>query len=308
MRGRVFGWVAVAAATWLMTGSASACQRCQRTPCAYAAPAACAPAYQCVTEMVPYTVMRNVTRIAFREESVTVMVREPETTWTERPRVVCRPVVDTSTVQRVVDVCKPVFETTYVNQNVTVCRPVSTTRQVTEYCMQPSTRYVTVPVAGQCGRCGHPKSACGCQTVTQTCYTPVPVVRDVVETHMVPEVQSRSVPVTRCSIVHEQKVVDVPVYHCRMVQETVTERIPHVTFRCVPKTITRQIPYPVCETVPETCYRPVTRVVPCASAAPQVAPTATSASPSVQAPVRSALIETTVDRRGRRSVPCGPGP
>lgn len=283
MRRRAIGFVAVVAAAWLTQATASACQRCHQTPCAYGAAPACAPAYQCVTEMVPYTVMRNRTRIEFREESVTVMVREADVTWTERPRVICRPVVDTSTVQRVVNVCKPVFETNFVNQNVTVCRPVSTTRQVTEYCMQPTTRYATVPASGQCGRCGHPRSSCGCQTVAQTCYTPVPVVRDVVETHMVPEVQSRSVPVTRCSIVHEQQTVEVPVYHCRMVQETVTERIPHVSFRCVPKTITRQIPYPVCETVPETCYRPVTRVVPCVAAAPQVAPSY-QAAPTGQAP------------------------
>ena len=83
-----------------MTGSASACHRCQRTPCVLAAPAACQPAYQCVTEMVPYTVMRTRTRVEFREETATVMVREPETTWEERQRVVCKPVIDTTTVQR----------------------------------------------------------------------------------------------------------------------------------------------------------------------------------------------------------------
>ncbi len=284
MRGRLIGVLAVVAATgWLMTGTAEACHKCRQTPCVYTAPAACAPTTQCVTEMVPYTVMRNRTRIEFREETVTIMVREAETTWTERPRVICRPVIDTTTVQKLIDVCKPVFETNYVNQNITVCRPVSTTRQVTEYCMQPTTQYVTVPVASSCGKCGRKAPACGCQTVAQTCYKPVPVVRDVVETHMVRDVETRQVPVTRCSIVREQKVVDVPVYHTRMVQETVTERIPHVTFRCVPKTITRQIPYPVCETVPETCYRPVTRVVPVTYAAPQVAPSYQAAA-SGQAP------------------------
>ena len=129
--------------------------------------------------------------------------------------------------------------------------------------MQPTTQLVTVPgSAARAGVAATPRPSCGCQTVAQTCYTPVPVVRDVVETRMVPEVQTRQVPVTRCSIVREQKVVEVPVFHTRIVQEVVTERIPHVTVRCVPKTVTRRIPFPVCETVEVTCYRPVTRVVP----------------------------------------------
>lgn len=282
MRRIVIGFLAVVSALVLAPVTASACLRCRQTPCVLPQ-AACAPAFQTVTEMVPYTVMRAQTRIDFREESRTVMVREPETTWEERQRVVCKPVIETTTVQRVVNVCRPVVETDYVSRNVTVCRPVSTTRQVTEYCMQPSTQYVTVPVAagGKCGRCGHARPSCGCQTVARTCYTPVPVVRDVVETRMVREVETRQVPVTRCSIVREQQVIDVPVYHTRLVRETVTERIPHVTIRCVPKTITRQVPFPVCETVAETRYRPVTRVVPVAPAsAPtyQAAPTAQSAS------------------------------
>lgn len=282
MRIRTTGWVAVVAMVTLSAGDASACHTCRQSPCVLApAPAVCQPAYQCVTEMVPYTVMRTRMRIDYREEVVTVMKQELETTWEVRQRVVCKPVVDRSTVQRVVSVRKPVVQTDYVTQNVTVCRPVSSTRQVTEYCMQPVTQWVNVPTVGTCGRCGHPAPSCGCQTVARTCYTPVPVVRDVVETRMVPEVQTRQVPVTRCSIVREEKVVVVPVFHTRIVQEVVTERIPHVSIRCVPKTVTRKVPFPVCETVPETCYRRVTRVVPVMAAAPQMMPAA-QAAPSGQ--------------------------
>ncbi len=299
MRVRASGFVAGIGLLLLAGQSASACNRCHRTPCVMPQ----APAVQCVTEMVPYTVMQNRTRIDYREETCTVMVREVETTFVDRQRVVCKPVFDTTTVQKTISVCRPVFQTDYVTENVTVCRPETTTRQVTETCMQAYTQLVSVPVAaGRCGRCGHAAPACGCQTVAQTCYRPVPVVRDVVETRMVPEVQSRQVPVTRCSIVREDKVIDVPIVHCRMVQETVTDKVPVCTVHCVPKTITRQIPVPVCEVVPVTCYRPVTRMVPCA--APQYAAATPQMAPSGQTdPVRVQPAPSGSDSRLNKRAP-----
>ena len=275
---------AMAAATFAET--ASACHTCRKTPCVLAPVAA--PAYQCVTEMVPYTVYKQRKRVEFEAVTETIMTRVAHTTYVERQRVVRKPVWETSYVQREVSYCRPVSETTVVNQQVTVCKPVSTTVQVTEYCMQPTTTLVTVPVAQKCGHCGKVKPACGCQTVAQTTYTPVPVVRDVVQTQMVPEVQNRQVPVTTTHLVRETKVVNVPVRSCRIVQEVVTDRIPVTNFTCEPKTITRQVPHPVCETVAETCYRPVQRMVPliyapAPVAAPQAAPIATEqAAPSKQ--------------------------
>ena len=290
MRLRAGGIVAAAlAVSGFVSGTAEACQRCQRTPCAYA-PAPPPPAVQCVTEMVPYTVYRQRTRIDYHPVTETVMVPEPQTTWVERPRVVCKPVFDTTYVQRTVNFCRPVVETSMVDQLVTVCKPVSTTQQVTEYCMQPRTEYVTVAARQKCGLCGKVKPACGCQTVARTSYTPVPVVRDVVLTRYVPEVQSRQVPRTSVRMVPETKVENVPITHCRIVREVVNERVPVTTVRCVPKTVTRQVPVPVCETVAETCYRPVTRMVPVApagygyapAAAPQAAPSGQQAAPSKQ--------------------------
>jgi hypothetical protein len=283
MRIRASGLIAALAVVTVLAGTASACHRCGQTPCVLPPPR---PAYQCVTDWVPYTVMQPRTRVEFRPVTETVMVNVPETTWTECQRLVCRPVFDTQTVSRQVVVCKPVFDTTYVNQTWTVCRPVSTTRQVTEYCLQPSTKWVSV-AARRCSLCGGSKPSCGCVTVAMTCYTPVPVVRDVVETTWVPETQTRQVPVTTCRLVRELETVQVPYTTCRVVQEVVTVRIPHTTFKCVPQVITRQIPYPVCETVAVTCYRPVTRLVPCAPAAyaaPQAAPAASGQAPSAQGP------------------------
>jgi hypothetical protein len=175
-----------------------------------------------------------------------------------------------------------------VEQQYTVCKPVSTTRQVTEICMQPTTQLVSVPTKGHCGICGKNPCGGGCKTVAQTCYTPVPVVKNVVETQMVREVQTRQVPVTTCQMTYEDKVEDVKVTQCRMVQEVVTEkRTVVVGFQCVPKTITKKVPVMSCETVTETCYRPVTRMVPvvCAPApapAVEASAQASAAAPTAQ--------------------------
>ena len=248
--------------------TASACHACKRTPCVMAP--APMPAYQCVTEMVPYTVHKQVRHTEYRSVTETIMARVAETNYVERQRVVCKPVWETSYVQREVSFCRPVSETSYVNQQYSVCTPVSSTRQVTEYCMQPSTSYVLAQSHQKCGHCGKAKPACGCQVVAQTCYTPVPVVRNVVETHMVREVMTRQVPVTTTHFVRESRVENVPVRTCHVEQSVVTDRIPVTTFHCVPKTITRQIPYPVCETVAVTCYKPVQRMVPVVYAAPAI--------------------------------------
>jgi len=283
MRLRAAGFLATAAAVAFVSapGTASACHACHKNPCVLVVPTA-APAYQCVTEMVPQTVYKTRTRMTYQPVTETIMARVAETTFVERQRVVCKPVWDTTYVQRTSVVCRPVSETTMVNQSFTVCRPVTTTRQVTEYQMQATTQVVTVPVATQkCGHCGKVKPACGCAVVAQTCYAPVPVTRNVNVTQMVPEVQTRQIPVTHTRLVSETKVENVPIRNCRIVQEVVTDRIPIVNYRCVPKQVTRQVPVPVCETVAETCYRPVTRMV---AVAPAPAPMPYAPAPSQQGP------------------------
>jgi hypothetical protein len=269
--------VAVAAASQ----SALACHTCRQNPCVMPAPQ---PAYQCVTELIPYTVMKTRWRTEYETVTKTVMARQPVTNYVERQRVVCKPVYDTIEVpcQRVVR--KPIHETDYVTQTYTVCRPVQTTKQVTSYCLQPTTTYVTVPTGRRCGLCQ--RDPCGCKTVACTTYTKVPVVKDVVCTTMVPETQTRQVPVHRTRYVQEV-VNDVRrITKCRMVQEVVTEKVPCTTWVCVPKEVTKQIPHRVCEQVPVTCYRKVTRMVPCVAVAPaaEVAPSMQAApAPSMQA-------------------------
>jgi hypothetical protein len=282
VRAIVFLCGAAALALVLAPRPVSACHQCHQNPCVLPPPR---PTYQCVTEVVPYTVTENRTRVEFRPVTETVMVPVPETTWTECQRVVCKPVYDTKMVPRQRVICKPVYDTTYVTETFTVCRPVQTTRQVTEYSMQPSTRYVSVVARNKCGLCGHARPACTCQTVALTCYTPVPVVRDVVCTTLVPEVQTRQVPVTSCRMVREVTTENVPVTSCRLVREVVTDRIPHTTVKCVPQTVTRQVPYPVCEQVQVTRYREYVRMVPVPCAAPGYAAPQNGPAPSGQGPV-----------------------
>src|SRR4051794_41129472 len=116
MRVRAAGSLVVAAAIALIMapGTASACHKCHKSPCVLVAAPAPAPAVQCVTEMVPYTTYRTRTRTEFRPVTETILVKQAETTFVERQRVVCKPVFDTTYVQRTVSICRPVQETTYV--------------------------------------------------------------------------------------------------------------------------------------------------------------------------------------------------
>ncbi len=284
-------FAALGMALFSAPGTTSACTTCHKTPCTLAP----APACQTVTEMVPYTVNRVVRRVHWQPVTETVMTQQANVTFVDQQRTVCRPVFDTTYVPRTITVCRPITETTMVTQNVTVCRPVTTFRQVTEYCMQPTTQLVTVPtVSHSCGHCGKVAPACGHTTVAKTCYTPVPVVRNVPVTQMVSEVQTRQVPVCSTRFVTETKTIQVPIVNRRIVTEVVNQKIPVTTFHCVPKTIVRHVPVPVCETVAETCYRPVTRVVPVVptyAPAPVAAPAPTF--PAPQAAPSGQLIPST---------------
>lgn len=274
MRLRLMGCMAAALAFAMSSQTASACHACKQTPCVIQ------PAYTCVTEMVPYQVVKKHWRTEYETVTKTVMVREPVTNYVERQRVVCKPVYNTIEVPRQRVVCKPIHETDYVTQTYTVCKPVQSTQQVTSYCMQPSTQLVSIPAGHKCGLCH--KNPCGCNRLAyQTTYTPVPVVRDVVVTTMVPETQTRQVPVHRTRYVQEVVNEVQKITQCQMVQEVVTEKVPCVTWVCVPKTVTKQIPHKVCEQVVETRYKAVKRMVPCSYET--VAPTAQYAAPAPSA-------------------------
>src|SRR5262245_8113585 len=129
MRATLLGMMTAGLMAVGMAGEARACLVCHKTPCVIQ--------YQCVTEMVPYTVMRPVTRCDFVPVTRTVMVSEPQTTYFTQKRLICHPVFETTwqTCKRVV--CRPQYDTRIVSQTVPVCRPVTTTRLVTVTCMQP---------------------------------------------------------------------------------------------------------------------------------------------------------------------------
>lgn len=245
-----------------LAASAEACHQCGRTPCAM-------PAYRPVTEMVPYTVMKSRVRTEWVEQTVTVMAKEPVTTMIPKTIVVRRPEYDTTYVTRSRVVCRPEFDTTYVTKYVPVCRPVPTERQVTAYCMKPTSwvEPTTVTCGGGCGLgagCGgHHGGHATTAYVTKTCLTPVPVTRTVVDIHMVREIVPKEVPVMTCRMVREVVTEEIPIRHCRMVTEVKTIEVPHTRIVCAPKQITKMVPVRVPEVVPVTCYRPVTRMVPC---------------------------------------------
>jgi hypothetical protein len=273
-------WLSAAIMAVSLAGqTASACHLCKQTPCVLAPPPQ--PAYECVTEMVPVTVMKTKTRVDLVPVCTkTLMETKPVIDYVEQIHPVCKPVYDTVFVPRCYTVCRQVCETSMVCQPYKVCRPVTTTRQVTEYCLKPFTELVTVPVKIKCGRCGHAAGGCTCQTVARTCYKRVPVVRDVVETHMVTEIRTQMIPVLHYRVVTEQKIQQVPVTTCRMVPEIVRVRVPVLTFECVPKTLVYKTAVLSCEEIPVTVYRPVVKMVPVVVPSPQVTPALQAASTS----------------------------
>ena len=263
----------VAGAMGILWGQwASACLSCQKTPCVVEQPR---PRYECVTELEPYTVMKSRTRIDYQQVQKTVMSREPIMQTVERQRVVCRKVYDTTYSEQRYLVNRTVTDTSYVDQQVTVCRPVTSTRQVAVTCMQPVSRVVSVPAVAKKKGCGlgvlcgkHQGSPCsgitntGCVSVVETCYQPTTMMREVIETQMVSEVQTRRVPVHTTRCVTEERVRQVPVRQCRTIQEVVVDRRQVcVGYQCVPKTITKMVPVKTCETVPVTKYKKVKRMV-----------------------------------------------
>lgn len=257
-------WLAAAVFLVLLTSeTALACHVCKQTPCVLAPPA---PALECVTEMVPVTVTKTKTRVDLVPVCVkTVSETKIDIVYDEQFHNVCRPVFETVFETRCTTVCRPVCETTMVCQPYTVCRPVTTCRQVTEYCLKPYTELVTVPVKAKCGVCGHKSGGCTCQTLARTCYKCIPVVREVTETHMVTEVQTRMVPVVHWRLVPEQRIEKYPVTVCRMVNETVRVRVPRLVFSCKPKTLVYKTAVLSCEEIPVTVYRPVMKMVPVVS-------------------------------------------
>ncbi len=272
-------------AVWLASGTVVACPTCKQTPCVIAPPPA--PAFKCVIEMVPFTVMKTKTRVDFVPVCTTVVTETKiDTTYDEQTRTVCKPIFDTVFQTRCSTICRPICETTMVCQAYRVCRPVTTTHYVTESCLKAYTELVTVPVKTRCGRCGNSGGVCICTTVARTRYKRVPVQREVTETRMVTEIQTRMVPVVRWRTVTEQTVEKVPVTICRMVNQQVRVKVPRLVFRCVPKTLVYKTAVLTCEQIPVTVQRPVVRMVPVVEPSPQAMPTSQEgAGPSGQAGV-----------------------
>jgi hypothetical protein len=91
------------------------------------------------------------------------------------------------------------------------------------------------------------------------------VVREVTETHVVTEVQTRMVPVVHWRLVPEQRVETYPVTVCRMINDTVRVRVPRLVFSSKPKTLVYKKAVLSCDEIPVTVYKPVMKMVPVVS-------------------------------------------
>jgi hypothetical protein len=288
MRGTIRMLMGVVAASALLPMAAQACGVCHKPKCAGVPACVVQPAYRCVTEMVPYTVIKTRTKVELIPETFTVMTRVCETNFVEQTCMVTRPVIESHPVQQVVNVrrtvydtqqvpqqvttCRLVPETTYVDRAYSVCRPVTTTREVPGVAYQATTQVVAVPTVshsnGGCGLgllCGKKRglSTCGgCQYQTQTCYTPVPTTRTVSETHYVRETQMQQVPVTTCRWVTDTQTIMRTVTTCRVVceQKVVTNYVKSCRYETVP--VTRKVPVVSWKCVPKTMTRYRTLCVP----------------------------------------------
>jgi len=105
------------------------------------APCVLVPAYKCVTEMVPYTVMKTRMRRRYQSVTETVMARVPETTF---PRAATRRLqagLRHATVQRKVVVCKAGLRHDDGQQDPSPSANRSPRTRSAEYCMQATRRW-----------------------------------------------------------------------------------------------------------------------------------------------------------------------
>ena len=101
-------FLAAACLSAFLAADASACHTCKRTPCVMPAPQ---PAYRCVTEMVPYTVMKTRTKVDYVPETRTVMgIRARDHVRSEDLHGHA-PVYDTKYITRHYTVSRPVYDT-----------------------------------------------------------------------------------------------------------------------------------------------------------------------------------------------------
>jgi hypothetical protein len=277
---------AVVVAVLLTTETVRGCPTCGQAPCVIVP--APVPAFTCVTEMVPITIMKTKTNVDLVPVCTkTVMETKIDTVYDEQTQNVCKVLFDTVFETHCTTVCRPVCETTMVCQSYTVCRPVTTTDYVTEYCLKAYTELVPATCGITCGRVGSHGGGY-CNAVARTCYKRVPVVREVTRTNLVTEIHTQMVPTVRWRTVAEQKVERVPVTSCRIVNDVVRIKVPRLVFRYEPKTFVYKTAVLTCEEIPVTVYRPVVKMVPVVEPSPQAMPTSqASANASDQAGLSS---------------------
>jgi hypothetical protein len=208
-----------------------------------------------------YTRIRYVQETAEREERYTVNHPITETSEREEAYTVLRPVYETCrtetyTVMRPQTVCQTqmVDQGGFVEQTVMKPEaPATRLRWMSGTCaVDPGTGQTVYQRAGLYW-VQVPRTTCEVQRVWQ----PNVVAQQVQQTFMVPQTESRQVPVQTVRYEQEQMVRKIPVTTCRIVQEEVVKKVPYTVLRPVEERVEQQVPVQVCHIVTEQQVRKI---------------------------------------------------
>lgn len=239
--------------------------------------------YETVVEQQPVTVHRNVVETEMRERRYRVAKPVIETSTREERYCVEKPVWETQEreVRRVVQ--KPVYETAERVEQYTVYRPVTTYRcqTVDQGCYE--TQQVLKPGACVTRLRWMPggwavDEATGVQVrriagfrwvqertpdtyESYRVWRPNLVQVQVPQTVMMPQVETRKVPIQTVRYEQVEEVHKVPVQVCRMVRQEMVRKVPVQTQRIQYEDRVEQVPVQVCRRVTTQETREVRRVV-----------------------------------------------
>ena len=194
-----------------------------------------------------YTVQKPVWETQMRDNSYTRIRYVQETAEREERYTVNHPITETSEREEAYTVLKPVYETSCRTETYTVMRPQTVCQTqmvdrggfVEQTVMKPEAPATRLRwMSGTCAvdpgtgqtvyqRAGLywvqvPRTTCEVQRVWQ----PNVVAQQVQQTFMVPQTESRQVPVQTVRYEQEQMVRKIPVTTCRIVQEEVVKKVP----------------------------------------------------------------------------------
>ena len=225
-----------------------------------------------------YTVQKPVWETQMRDNSYTRIRYVQETAEREERYTVNRPITETAEREETYTVLKPVYETSCRTETYTVMRPQTVCQTqmvdqggfVEQTVMKPASpanrlRWMsgTTAVDPATGQAVYQRPGLYWVQIprgtyeVQRAWQPNMVPQQVQQTCMVPQVESRQVPVQTVRYQQEQVVRKVPVTTCRTVQEEVVKKVPYTVMRPVEERVEQQVPVQVCRMVSEQQVRKI---------------------------------------------------